>query len=261
MKAEAIFFGHGSPMNAITDNEFAKEWRLIGKSLTKPKAILCISAHYETIGTFITANDHPPTIHDFGGFPKELFAVQYPAPGDPKLVTSIVEKIPEIQADLEWGLDHGTWSVLRHVYPYADIPILQLSLDRNKTPREHYEFAKSLSYLREEGVLIVGSGNLVHNLRLVAWNKMDEPDFFYDWAEDANKILKEWISAENITALTESISERESLQKAIPSLEHFLPALYVLAVKSQNQNIQFFNDKPVMGSLSMTSFRVTESSS
>ncbi|MCZ8343796.1 MAG: 4,5-DOPA dioxygenase extradiol [Leptospira sp.] len=256
MKAEAIFFGHGSPMNAITDNEFAKEWKRIGKSLTKPKAILCISAHYETNGTYITANEHPPTIHDFGGFPKELFAVQYPAPGDPKLVNTILERIPEIYADLEWGLDHGTWSVLRHVFPYADIPILQLSLDRNKSPKEHFEFAKSLGYLRDEGVLIVGSGNLVHNLRLVAWDKMNEPEFFYDWAEDANKTLKEWILSENIKFLSEPFSHGDSLKKAIPTLEHFLPALYILGVKTPADSIQFFNDKPVMGSLSMTSFRV-----
>lgn len=256
MSTQAIFFGHGSPMNAITENPFALKWSEIGKNLPKPKAVLCISAHYETTGTKITANEHPPTIHDFGGFPKELFAVQYPSPGNPKLAEQIVQKIPSIQLDLDWGLDHGTWSVLRHVFPYADVPILQLSLDRNKSPIEHFEFAQSLQYLRNEGILIVGSGNLVHNLRLVAWEKMSEPDFYFPWAKEANETLKEWIQNFDISSLTEYASKGDSIQKAIPTPEHFLPALYILAQKSSEEKIQFFNDQHVMGSLSMTSFQI-----
>ncbi|MDF3821002.1 4,5-DOPA dioxygenase extradiol [Leptospira sp. 96542] len=251
-----IFFGHGSPMNAITPNEFAESWKTLGLSIAKPKFVLSISAHWETLGTKITNNQFPPTIHDFGGFPKELFEVDYPAPGSEELVQMITKKLPQIVPNDSWGLDHGTWSVLKFVFPLADVPIVQLSLDRNLDLEGHWSLAESLSFLREEGVLIIGSGNLVHNLRLVAWDKMSDPEFFYPWAEEADNLLQTAIQNRDKQTLTKQLLQNPAVQKAVPSLEHFLPALYIAALRGQNEPIQFFNQKPVMGSLSMTSFQI-----
>src|SRR6478609_5810713 len=187
-KMPLLFIGHGSPMNAIEDNEFSQRWQTMGQEIIKPTAVLCISAHWLTRGTHITAMQNPKTIHDFGGFPQTLFNVQYPAPGNPELAketASIIHKT-QVGLDHDWGLDHGTWSVVKHMYPNADIPVLQLSIDYNQPGEYHYELAKELAALRRRGVLIVGRGNMVHNLRMVDWSKMNAPEFGFDWAIEMN---------------------------------------------------------------------------
>src|SRR5882724_7381808 len=183
-----LFLGHGSPMNAIEENEFVTGFRNIGMEIPKPSAILCVSAHWETRGTFVTAMESPQTIHDFGGFPKALFDVQYPAPGSPELAKeakNLIKKT-EIGLDEKWGLDHGAWSVIKHLYPNADVPVIQMSLDFYQTPQYHYELAKELASLRKKGVLSIGSGNMVHNLRMVAWDKLGTDNYGYDWAIEAS---------------------------------------------------------------------------
>ena len=253
-----LFIGHGSPMNAIEENEFVDGWREAEKSLPKPKAILCVSAHWETTGTSVTAMRKPETIHDFGGFPQELFEVQYPAPGSPELaneVRSIITK-SEVGLDEKWGLDHGCWSVLRRMYPAADIPVIQLSLDYSKSAQYHYDLAGELLLLRKKGILIIGSGNIVHNLRLVDWNNMDTPGVGYDWAIEANEKMKKLILADDHKALIDYSSQGKAFNLAIPTPEHYLPLLYILALKQQDEMISFFNDKAVGGSLSMTSAKI-----
>src|SRR5690606_24563192 len=193
-KMPVLFLGHGSPMNAIEENEFVQGFRKIGKEIQKPNAILCISAHWETRGTFVTAMQNPRTIHDFGGFPQALFDVQYPAPGSPKLAKETQKLITSTKVELDdkWGLDHGAWSVIKHLYPNADIPVIQMSIDYTKPGRYHYELAKQINSLRSKGVLIIGSGNMVHNLRKVAWSKLNE-EFAFDWATEANEKMKDHI--------------------------------------------------------------------
>ena len=190
-KMPVLFLGHGSPMNAIEENEFVAGFRKVGQEIQQPNAILCISAHWETNGTYVTAMQNPPTIHDFGGFPQALFDVQYPAPGSPELAQqtkSIITKT-EVGLDEKWGLDHGAWSVIKHLYPKADIPVIQMSIDYTQPPRYHYELARQISVLRQKGVLIIGSGNMVHNLRMVAWNTLNE-EFGFDWATEASEKMK-----------------------------------------------------------------------
>jgi 4,5-DOPA dioxygenase extradiol len=253
-----LFVGHGSPMNAIEENEFVDGWREVVKSLPKPKAILCVSAHWETSGTSVTAMAKPATIHDFGGFPPELFEVQYPAPGNPELakeVRSIITKT-EVGLDDKWGLDHGCWSVMRRMYPGADIPVIQLSLDYLKPAQYQYELAGELLSLRKKGILIIGSGNMVHNLRLVDWNNMDTPGVGYDWAIEANEKMKELIISGNHKALIDYRSQGKAFDLAIPTPEHFLPLIYALALKQEDDKVTFFNDKAVGGSLTMTSVRI-----
>ena len=250
-----LFIGHGSPMNAIEDNEFVQGWREIGKSLPKPDAILCISAHWETEGTYVTAMEKPKTIHDFGGFPRELYEVQYPAPGSPELANEIkrIIKKTEVGLDYKWGLDHGTWSVMRHLFPRADVPVVQLSLDYYESPQYHYDLARELSPLRKTGVLIIGSGNMVHNLGLVDRGKIDEPGFGYDWAIEANDQIRNFILSNDHKPLIDYKSQGRAFNLAIPTPEHFLPLLYALALKEENETVSLFNDKAVAGSLSMTS--------
>jgi 4,5-DOPA dioxygenase extradiol len=253
-----LFVGHGSPMNAIEENEFVDGWREVVKSLPKPKAILCVSAHWETSGTSVTAMAKPATIHDFGGFPPELFEVQYPAPGNPELakeVRSIITKT-EVGLDDKWGLDHGCWSVMRRMYPGADIPVIELSLDYLKPAQYQYELAGELLSLRKKGILIIGSGNMVHNLRLVDWNNMDTPGVGYDWAIEANEKMKELIISGNHKALIDYRSQGKAFDLAIPTPEHFLPLIYALALKQEDDKVTFFNDKAVGGSLTMTSVRI-----
>jgi len=250
-----LFLGHGSPMNAIEENEFVTGFRNIAKSIPKPTAILCISAHWVTKGTFVTAMETPETIHDFGGFPQELFEVQYPAPGSPELaeeVKHIVTKT-DIGMDSQWGLDHGAWSVIKHLYPNADVPVIQFSLDFNKTPHDHYDLGKELSSLRWKGVLIIGSGNMVHNLRDVDWIN---PDKGYVWAEAANEEFKKLILANDHESLIHYKELGNEIQQAIPTPEHYLPMLYILGLKQENESVSFFNDKTVLGSMSMTSFKI-----
>ncbi|HTX87682.1 MAG TPA: 4,5-DOPA dioxygenase extradiol [Bacteroidales bacterium] len=253
-----LFVGHGSPMNAIEENEFTAGWRAVAKTLPRPRAILCISAHWETRGTFLTAMEQPQTIHDFGGFPKELFEVQYPAPGSPGLAKETRGLLTGTEAELDtrWGLDHGTWSILKHLYPGADVPVIEMSLNYYRSPKEHYALAKELSPLRKEGVLIIGSGNMVHNLRMVAWERMKEPGFGYDWALEANDRMKKFILAGDHPSLANYSSLGSAFRLAIPTPDHFLPLLYVLALQEDDEVPTFFNDQPVMGSLTMTSVRI-----
>lgn len=251
-----FFFGHGSPMNAIEENEFTREWNRIGSSITKPRAILCISAHWLTRGTFVTAMDQPRTIHDFGGFPKELFAVQYPAPGSPAVALETKELLSDIHVGLneEWGLDHGCWSVVKHLYPDADVPVIQMSIDYNQPAEYHYKLGKQLAALRKKGVLIAGSGNMVHNLRMIAWDKMNEANYAFDWASEANNKMKQFISTYNHQPLLDFRSQGKSFDLAIPTPDHYYPMIYTLALQEKNEDLKFFNDKAVMGSLTMTSF-------
>ncbi|MBL0020225.1 MAG: 4,5-DOPA dioxygenase extradiol [Bacteroidetes bacterium] len=251
----ALFVGHGSPMNAIEDNAFSREMRAVAAKLPHPKAILMVSAHWETKGTKVTAQELPPTIHDFGGFPQELFDVQYPAKGSPWLVgetQALVHKTP-VAADSNWGLDHGCWSVTRNMWPNADIPIVQISLDYTQSPQYHYELAQELAALRNKGVLIIGSGNIVHNLGMVAWNRDFNVPFAYDWATEINETFKKHIVEGNHSALINYQALGKSAQLAIPTPEHYLPLLYVLGTQSKDDSLAFFNDIPVGGSLSMTS--------
>lgn len=258
-KMPVLFLGHGSPMNAIEENEFVTGFRNVAKEIPKPQAILCVSAHWETGGTFITAMEKPITIHDFGGFPKELFDVQYPAPGSPDLAkeTKSIIKKTEVGLDDKWGLDHGAWSVIKHLYPKADIPVIQMSLDYYQTPQYHYELAKELKSLREKGVLIIGSGNMVHNLRMVAWDKLNDPGYGYDWALEANDKMKQYILAGDVQPLINFRSQGKRFDLSIPTPEHYLPMLYALALKQQNESVNIFNDKAVGGSLTMTSFKIS----
>jgi 4,5-DOPA dioxygenase extradiol len=254
-----LFIGHGSPMNAIEDNEFSKAWREVAKILPKPKAILCISAHWETPGTQVTAMEKPRTIHDFGGFPQALFEVQYPAPGSPWLAQEVKNAMKKIKVglDQEWGLDHGCWSVLMQMFPAADIPVVQLSLDYTKPAPEHYALAKELAPLRQKGILILGSGNMVHNLsRLEAKGNspgdLNKP-FGLDWAVEANELFKRLINENRHPELADYPSLGNAVRLAVPTPEHFLPMLYVLALKQENETVIYFNDQAVGGSLTMTS--------
>ena len=256
-KMPVLFLGHGSPMNAIEENEFVTEFRKLGQELVRPNAILCISAHWETKGTFVTAMQNPPTIHDFGGFPQALFDVQYPAKGSPELAQetkSIITKT-EVGLDDKWGLDHGAWSVIKHLYPNADIPIIQMSIDYSQPAKYHYELAKEISSLRQKGVLIIGSGNIVHNLRMVAWEKLNE-EFAFDWATEANEKMKSHILSGDHQKLINFKSQGKAFDLAIPTPEHYLPLLYTLALKEENEKITLFNDKAIGGSLSMTSLKI-----
>ncbi len=256
-KMPVLFLGHGSPMNAIAENEFVQGFRKVSNEIETPKAIIVISAHWETKGSQVTAMLNPPTIHDFGGFPQALFDIEYPAPGAPKLAQEVQElALPtEVHLDEKWGLDHGAWTVIRHMYPKANIPVIQLSLDYYKTPQQHYELAKELHQLRSKGVLIVGSGNMVHNLRKVHWEKIDE-NFGYDWAIEANEKMKSLILEKNHHDLINFRKMGKDFDLAIPTPEHFLPLLYALALQDKNEQISLFNDEPVAGSLTMTSLKI-----
>lgn len=260
-KMPVLFLGHGSPMNAIEENEFVTGFRNISKEIPKPNAILCVSAHWETKGTFVTAMEHPRTIHDFGGFPEALFKVQYPAPGSPDLAKETKElvKKTEVGLDDKWGLDHGAWSVIKHLYPGADVPVIQMSLDYYQTPQYHYELAKELAALRNKGVLIVGSGNMVHNLRMMAWDKLNADNYGYDWAMEARDKMKRFILNGDHLSLINYDAQGKPFQLAIPTPEHYLPLLYTLALKEEKDNISLFNDKAVAGSLSMTSVLINKS--
>lgn len=257
-KMPVLFLGHGSPMNAIEENEFVTGFRNIGKGIPKPKAILVISAHWETKGTFVTAMDKPRTIHDFGGFPKALFDVEYPAPGSPELAdeTKNIIKKTQVGLDEKWGLDHGAWSVVKHLYPKADVPVIQMSIDYTQGAQYHYDLAKELAALRKKGVLIVGSGNMVHNLGMVAWDKLNTDAYGYDWAIEANEKMKKYILTDEHQPLINFKSQGKAFDLAIPSPEHYLPLIYSLALKEKNEKVTIFNDKAVAGSLTMTSLKI-----
>lgn len=259
-KMPVLFLGHGSPMNAIEENEFVQGFRKVGKEIPKPNAVLCISAHWETRGTFVTAMEKPKTIHDFGGFPDQLYEVQYPAPGSPEIAKQIKDGISrtEVGLDVSWGLDHGAWSVIKHLYPKADVPVIQMSLDYQQSPQHHYELARELSSLRKKGVLIVGSGNMVHNLRMIDWRRLNEVDYSYDWASEASAKMKKFILSDNHQQLINYKSHGNEFSLAVPSPEHYLPLIYTLALKDENENVSLFNDKAVGGSLTMTSVKIND---
>lgn len=254
-----LFIGHGNPMNAIEENGYSRNWAAMGQILPRPKAILCVSAHWETWGTAVTAVRRPRTIHDFGGFPEELYAVQYPAAGDMQLAGRIKKLVRsrEISLNQDWGLDHGCWCVLKRMYPEADIPVVQFSLDYTQPAQEHYNLGRELSDLRREGVLILGSGNIVHNLReIVLVNGDFNKPFGFDWAVQAGNLLKKLILENRHAELTAYSALSDEVRMAIPSPEHFLPLLYVLAAKQPDDRVALFNDDILAGSRSMTSLLV-----
>ena len=261
-RVPVLFVGHGSPMNAIEENEFSRAWRQLGQEIPRPKVILCISAHWETRGTHVTAMEDPPTIHDFGGFPRELFETDYPAKGSPWLAAEARAAVKKaaVGMDSEWGLDHGCWSVLKQMFPKADIPVVELSLDHFKPGRYHYELAKDLAPLRRKGVLILASGNLVHNLGKVefagggpgSFNR----HFGLDWALEASALFRKLIEEDRHDELMDYRSLGAAAQLAIPTPEHLVPLLYAIAMKRPDEPIVFFNDTPVAGSLTMTSLRI-----
>ena len=278
MKQPVLFVGHGSPMNALEDTEFSREWERIGKELPRPDAILCVSAHWLTRGTAVTAMEKPRTIHDFGGFPPELYQVSYPAPGKPALAERIRELLAspntetsghatgkvktgvepgkvEVGMDQGWGLDHGTWSVLRRMYPKADIPVLQLGIDADKPANWHYSVASRLKALREEGVLIVASGNIVHNLGMVAWDRMDESGFGFEWALQFDASIAGCIQSGDDESIIHWEKMGKAARLAVPTTEHFIPLLYALGARDPTDKVRTFNAKAVAGSLTMTSYQ------
>ena len=258
-KMPVLFLGHGSPMNAVEENQFVSGFRELANTLPQPNAILCVSAHWYTKGTKVTAMEMPKTIHDFGGFPPELFAVQYPAKGSPQLALETKEILKPIEVELDdtWGLDHGAWSVIKHLYPAANVPVIQLSIDYTKPPEYHFELAKQLSDLRYKGILIVGSGNIVHNLRLVDFSNFDKDNYGYDWAIEARETINNYVLDGNFKPLFDYEKHSKALQLAIPTPEHFLPLIYTLGLKDKKDQLDLFNDKLVAGSLSMTSVKIS----
>jgi 4,5-DOPA dioxygenase extradiol len=257
-KMPVLFLGHGSPMNAIEDNIFVKAFQELGNSIPTPKAIICVSAHWFTNGTMVTAMDFPSTIHDFGGFPKELYEVQYNAKGERELAKTTKEilKPIEVKLDYDWGLDHGAWSVLKHLYPKADIPVIQLSIDYRKGPEYHFELAQKLKNLREKGVLIVGSGNIVHNLGLLDFPNLNKENYGFDWALESKNKINDWIIDGDLKSLIDYRNKGRAINLSIPTPEHFLPLIYALGLKQKSDSISIFNDQMVGGSISMTSLKI-----
>ncbi|WP_294214281.1 4,5-DOPA dioxygenase extradiol [uncultured Chryseobacterium sp.] len=253
-----LFLGHGSPMNAIEENQFVQGFRKAASEIPKPNAILCISAHWYTAGTKVTAMDLPQTIHDFGGFPQALFDVQYPAPGNPGLAKETADLLAPVmvEEDHQWGLDHGAWSVIRHMYPDADIPVIQMSIDYTKPPQYHFDLAKRLEKLLEKGVLIIGSGNIIHNLRLIDWRNINTVGAGWDWAVEAREKTNQWLLEGNFNAIVNYHQQGTSLQYAVPSPDHYLPLLYSLGLKQPSEDLSLFNDELIGGSLSMTSVKI-----
>ncbi len=257
-KMPVLFLGHGSPMNAIEENEFVQGFRNVATSIPKPQAILCISAHWYTKGTKVTAMEVPPTIHDFGGFPQALFDVQYPAKGSPILAKTTQQLLQPtaVSLDLEWGLDHGAWSVIKHLYPNADVPVIQMSIDYSLSNIQHWEIAKKLTELRNKGILIIGSGNLIHNLQLADFRNINK-QYGYDWAIEAHDIMNTYLKNGNYTPLIEYKKQSKAIQLAVPTPDHFIPLIYALGLQEKNESLQLFNDAMLAGSLSMTSIKIS----
>jgi 4,5-DOPA dioxygenase extradiol len=255
-KLPAIFFGHGNPMNAVLQNEYTEAWRRIGDEAPRPKAVLSISAHWFVPETGVTVTTAPRTIHDFGGFPRELYQVQYPAPGDPELarrVQKLLAPLP-VRLDETWGLDHGTWSVLRHVYPKADVPVVQLSIDEREPAAFHFDLGRKLAPLREEGVLIVGSGNLVHNLHTYAWGgHLPDP---YDWAVRFEQDARAMMTAGEYRPLIEYEKLGSDAMLSVPTPDHYLPLLYVIATRQAGEGVTFPVEGVDGGSISMLAVQV-----
>ncbi|MCX6754763.1 MAG: 4,5-DOPA dioxygenase extradiol [Candidatus Nomurabacteria bacterium] len=254
-----LFIGHGSPMNAIEDNEFTKNFVRVAKEIERPKAIVCISAHWFTNGTKVTAMEKPKTIHDFFGFPQELYHIDYPANGDIELANEIKNLFSPVSVELnnDWGLDHGTWSILRHMYPDADIPVVQISIDYNEHTQYHFDLSKKLSSLRSKGILIIGSGNIVHNLGKIDFKNIETSDYGYDWAKSAQNNVDASIVSGDFNFLIDYKKDGNDLNMAIPTPEHFLPLIYILGLKEENEKIEFFNNVLVGGSISMTSLKIS----
>lgn len=257
-KMPVLFLGHGSPMNAIEENEFVAGFRNIAKTIPTPTAILCISAHWFTKGTKVTAMESPQTIHDFGGFPKELFAVQYPAKGSPELaqLTKELALPTTVELNHDWGLDHGAWSVIKHLYPDATIPVIQMSIDYSLSAEQHFELAQKLQVLRNKGILIIGSGNIIHNLQLIDWQNFNKDNHGYDWAKEAHSDFTNYLLNEDFKSLLNYQNHSQAWNLAIPTPDHYLPLLYTLGLKNKSEELQLFNDKFVAGSLSMTSVKI-----
>lgn len=252
----AIFFGHGNPMNALQDNAWTRAWAEIGKSIPKPKSIVCISAHWYLPATLVTAQERPRTIHDFGGFPRELYEIKYPAPGDPELASRVKDLLGPVSVELDtrWGLDHGTWSVLYHVFPEADIPVIQLSIDDTQPAEFHDETAKRLNSLRDEGVLIMGSGNIVHNLLAYAWGRQQVDPF--DWAVRFEERARELLLAGEHGPLIDYETLGRDAMMSIPTPDHYLPLLYVIAQMREDEEISFPIEGFDGGSISMLSVKI-----
>lgn len=252
----AIFFGHGNPMNALAQNVWTEGWAAIGKEIPRPRAVLCVSAHWYLPATMVTAMPAPRTIHDFGGFPRQLYEIKYPVPGDPELarrVQSLLEPVP-VRMDETWGLDHGTWSVLCHVFPEADVPVIQLSIDETQPAEFHYETAKRLTVLRDEGVLIVGSGNLVHNLHAYAWGRQEiEP---FDWAVRFEARARELLLAAEHEPLIAYETLGRDAALSIPTPDHYLPLLYVIGQRREGEDVSFPVEGFDGGSVSMLTVRI-----
>ena len=258
VRMPVLFLGHGNPMNAIEENQFSEGFRNIALTLPKPDAILCISAHWFTRGTKISFSKNPPTIHDFYGFPKKLYEFQYPAKGCPELAEKvrILTNPDVVEPDNIRGLDHGAWSVITHLYPNADVPVVQLSIDNSKPADYHYNLSKQLKSLRDEGILIIGSGNIIHNLSLVDFQNLNQDDYGYDWAIIAKEMINSWIINEDYKSLIDYDKQIKAIHLAIPTPDHYLPLIYALGLKEKQDVFTFFNDKLVAGSLSMTSLKI-----
>ena len=247
-----IFFGHGNPLNALLRNGYTEGWAGIGKSIPRPKAILCVSAHWYLPGVKVTSMPKPPTIHDFGGFPRELYEVDYPAPGSPDLARRVQDLLRTTPVELDeetWGLDHGTWSVLGHVFPDADVPVVQLSIDETQPPSFHYEMGKRLSALRDVGVLIIGSGNIVHNLHTYAWGRHNVEPF--DWAVRFERQARELLVAGNHSPLIDYEALGRDAILAVPTPDHYLPLLYIMALRREGEPVSFPVEGFDGGSISM----------
>jgi 4,5-DOPA dioxygenase extradiol len=251
----AVFFGHGSPMNAIEPSVYSASWRALGEAIPRPKAILMISAHWYTRGTAVTAMQAPRTIHDFGGFPQALFDVRYPAPGSPELAARVSDLLSPVQvhSDLSWGLDHGTWGVLVHAYPQAEVPVVQLSIDGTQDAQWHYDLARKLAPLRDEGVLIAASGNVVHNLRTARRSDGTAP---YDWAASFEQSVREFAQKRDHAALIHYENQGQAARLSIPTPEHYLPLLYVIAQQGEGESVTFPSAGIDWGSISMLSVAV-----
>ncbi len=256
-----IFFGHGNPLNALDDNAYTRGWATIGRAIPKPRAIVMISAHWYVAGTLVTRSERPRTIHDFGGFPRPLYDVEYPSPGDKALAQRVTELLGSAGArtDESWGLDHGTWSVLKHVYPDADVPVVQVSIDEEQPPSFHFELGQRLRPLRDEGILIAGSGNLIHNLHAYAWGR--HPAQPFDWAVRFERRARELLLAREFEPLIDYESMGEDAMLAAPTPDHYLPLLYVMGASHPDDTLRFPVEGTDGGSISMLTAQFSPASS
>jgi 4,5-DOPA dioxygenase extradiol len=256
-KTPLLFIGHGHPMNALFDNNFTQTLTKIGNSIEKPNAIMVVSAHWETNGTFVSVSPHPKTIYDFGGFDRRLFEIKYEPKGHPDLAKSVIETAPTfgIQTDQSMGLDHGAWTVLKYLYPKADIPVFQLSIDYTQPPAHHYKLANALKKMREKGVLIIGSGNIVHNLGILDWNNINAKPF--DWAIEFDELVKSKLNKHDFDSLINYQQFGKLAQMAIPSNDHYLPMLYTLGLADKSEQVKYLFEGHQYGSISMRCFQIS----